>query len=406
MSARIIGIGTAVPSTVLPQSDVRDLFAGQPETSRLTARLIAAAFDHSGIDTRRSVLAELAADGAAGSDAAPSAFIERGSRRILAPPTGARNAVYARDAPGLFADAARDALDRAGVDAAAVTHVVTASCTGFFAPGPEFRVMRDLGLDGAVQREHLGFMGCAAALPALRSAARICASDPTAVVLVVCGEICTIHLRRSDDPDQIVSSAVFADGAAAAVVTASAPGGDAPHLDLDRFATATTAAGESDMAWIIGDSGFEMTLTAEVPRIIGREVHEALAPLRDAGPIDTWAVHPGGRSILDRVENAFALPPAALGPSREVLRRYGNMSSATVLFILQRILADADARDGARVLALAFAPGLTVESALMTLRVPATPPAPALASPPSAADGTDADADADADAASVAAPVR
>ncbi|RLK46610.1 type III polyketide synthase [Microbacterium telephonicum] len=371
MSARIIGIGTAVPPTVLPQGDVRDLFAGQPGTNRLTARLIGAAFDHSDIDTRHSVLSELAADGGA----AGSAFVESGSRRILQPPTGARNAVYAREAPGLFAAAARDALDRAGVETAAVTHVVTASCTGFFAPGPEFRLMRDLGLDSTVPREHLGFMGCAAALPALRSAARICAADPTAVVLVVCAEICTIHLRPSDDPDQIVSSAVFADGAAAAIVTASAPVGPAPHLELDGFATATTEEGESDMAWTIGDSGFEMTLTAEVPRIIGREVREALAPLQDAaGTIDTWAVHPGGRSILDRVESAFALPAAALAPSRDVLRRYGNMSSATVLFILQRVLADTTARDGSRVLALAFAPGLTVESALLTLRTPAATP--------------------------------
>lgn len=398
MTARIIGIGTAVPPTSLPQGDVRDLFAGQPGTSRLTARLIAAAFDHSDIETRHSVLSELAGDGE-GPDPAGSTFVERGTRRILTPPTGVRNAVYTREAPGLFAAAARDALERAGVAASAVTHVVTASCTGFFAPGPEFRVMRDLGLDSTVQREHLGFMGCAAALPALRSAARICGSDPTAVVLVVCGEICTIHLRRSDDPDQIVSSAVFADGAAAAIVTAAAPAGDAPHLELDRFATATTEAGEADMAWIIGDSGFEMTLTAEVPRIIGREVHEALAPLRDAaGPIDTWAVHPGGRSILDRVESAFSLPETALGPSREVLRRYGNMSSATVLFILQRVLADPEARDGAHVLALAFAPGLTVESALLTLRAPA-----GLASATPAREAVD---DAVTDAAPVAAPAR
>jgi predicted naringenin-chalcone synthase len=265
--------------------------------------------------------------------------------------------------------------------------VVTASCTGFFAPGPEFRLVRDLGLSTTVEREHLGFLGCAAAFPALRSAARIASIDPTAVVLVVCAEVCTIHLRSSSDPEQIVASAVFADGAAAAVVSGGLDSGDAPTFELDRFATAITAEGEADMRWIIGDHGFEMTLTADVPRIIGREVRAALAPVWESagGSIDAWAVHPGGRSILDRVEGAFDLPPAALQTSRDVLREYGNMSSATVLFILQRLLEGGSLDDGQRVLGVAFGPGLTVESALLTARVPAgaarRPAAAGLAAP-------------------------
>lgn len=388
--ASIIGIGTAVPTTRLPQDAVRDLFAGQPGADRLTRRLVAAAFDQSAIDERHSVLPELAApagDAPVVAAGQASAFIDPDGRRILSPGTGVRNSVYVREAPALFAAAARDALSRAQVDAAEVTHVVTASCTGFFAPGPEFRLVRDLGLATTVSREHLGFLGCAAAVPALRSAARICAADPSAVVLVVCGEICTIHLRASSDPDQIVSSAVFADGAAAAVVTASA--GGRRRLDLDRFATAITEDGEAAMGWTIGDEGFEMTLTAEVPRVVGREVRAALGPVAgdllggggDAGDAAgtvgdaaagalraRWAVHPGGRSILDRVEAACGLDAQALAPSRDVLRRYGNMSSATILFILQRLLDDADAAEGAPLVAVAFAPGLTVESARMTIR--------------------------------------
>lgn len=374
MSASIIGIGTAVPDTRLTQEDVRDLFAAQPSLDRVTRRIIAAAFDHSAIETRHTVLPELVAGG--------SAFVDADTRRIGMPATGVRNAVYAREAPGLFAAAARDALHRAGVRADEVTHVVTASCTGFFAPGPEFRLVRDLGLTPTVSREHLGFLGCAAALPALRSAARICATDPSALVLVVCAEICTIHLRSSADPDQIVSSAVFADGAAAAIVTAS-PSAGIPHLQLDRFATAITDDGESAMGWTIGDHGFEMTLTAEVPRIVGREVKNALRPLLGEGPVDLWAVHPGGRSILDRVEAACELEPEALRHSRDVLRAYGNMSSATILFILQRMLADPERTDGERMLAVAFAPGLTVESALMTVRAPA-PTGPHTPAPESA----------------------
>lgn len=366
----IVGIGTAVPPTRLPQSAVRDLFAAQPDADRLTRRLIASAFDQSAIDGRHSVLAELHPD----SGIRGSAFVDPHDRRILRPATGVRNDVYVRAAPALFAAAARDALARSGTDAAAVTHVVTASCTGFFAPGPEFRLVRDLGLAPTVSREHLGFLGCAAALPALRSAARICTAEPSAVVLVVCAELCTIHLRASSDPDQIVSSAVFADGAAAAVVTA-VPAPAARRIDLDRFATAITTEGETAMGWTIGDHGFEMTLTAEVPRIVGREVRAALAPVAGdllaggTGALRTqWAVHPGGRSILDRVEAACALPADALRHSRDVLRGFGNMSSATILFILQRMLDDPDVRADSPLVAVAFAPGLTVESARMTVR--------------------------------------
>lgn len=380
MAASIIGIGTAVPPTRAAQHELRDLFAAQPGLDRVTRRIIAAAFDQADIQTRHTVLPELLDGG--------SAFVDAQNRRIGMPATGARNDVYVREAPALFAAAARDALDRAGADAADVTHVVTASCTGFFAPGPEFRLVRDLGLDPTVSREHLGFLGCAAALPALRSAARICAADPAALVLVVCAELCSIHLRPSTDRDQIVSSAVFADGAAAAVVTAAA--GARRRIDLDRFATSITAEGEGAMAWTIGDHGFEMTLTAEVPQIVGREVEAALRAVREDAPgqpprgRERWAVHPGGRSILDRVEKACALAPDDLRHSRDVLRRYGNMSSATILFVLQRLLADPDLTDGDPLVAVAFAPGLTVESARFTARIPAA--APATPAAPAAAD--------------------
>lgn len=378
--AAVLGIGTAVPDTRLSQNDLRDLFAAQPGVDRLTARLIRAAFDHSAIDGRHTVLSELAR-GADATDAAPSPFIGA-QRHLRHPPTGARNAVYVREAPALFAAAARAALDRSGVAATDITHVVTASCTGFFAPGPDFRLIRDLGLRTSVARSHLGFLGCAAALPALRTAADICAAAPAAHVLVVCGELCSIHLRASTDPDQIVSSAVFADGAAAAVVSA-APHGEGRRLQLDRFTTAITDDGESAMGWTIGDHGFEMTLTADVPRIVGREVRAALAPLLDtssdhdlADAALQWAVHPGGRSILDRVEEACGLDSATLDHSRGILREYGNMSSATILFILERLLADPGIDDGTPLIAVAFAPGLTVEAARMTVRTaPADTPA-------------------------------
>ncbi len=367
----ILGIATAVPATAVSQRAVRDLFAAQPGISRLTARLIRAAFDRSAIDIRHTVLTDF--------DGVPSGFINSETSAFERPTTAQRNAIYVEQAPKLFAQAARGALQAAGVVASEITHVVTASCTGFFAPGPDFRLVRDLGIPSSAQRDHVGFLGCAAAFPALRAAYRICAADPGAVVLVACGELCSIHLAPSSDTDQILASAVFADGAGAAIVSA-ARAARGPSLVMDGFATRLTSEGADDMQWIIGDHGFEMTLTQEVPRIIEREVAGLLAPVLARGEIDRWAVHPGGRSILDRFEHAMGLAPNALDHSREVLRAYGNMSSATVLFVLQRLLADATLTDGERILGIAFGPGLTVEIAELRARL-STAPQPSRAAP-------------------------
>jgi len=309
------------------------------------------------------------------------------------------------ESPDLFARAAEEALaGAAGITAADVTHVVTVSCTGFFAPGPDYLLVRRLGLPATTRRLHIGFMGCYGAFPALRSARDTCLADPDAVVLVVCAELCTLHLRSSDDPDAIIASSVFADGAAAAVVTARpAPTGETV-LDLDVLETVLTPVGEDDMAWSIGDQGFDMVLSSYVPHIVEENIDDALVPLLAAegvgvGDVTRWAVHPGGRSILDRVQQRLGLSDPQMAPSREVLRTRGNMSSATVLFILrEHLVPDAvsdavpdGARDGAlvdvsaaapagaadvapvreRVCAMAFGPGLTVETSLLTRRVAA-----------------------------------
>ncbi|PSL37119.1 putative naringenin-chalcone synthase [Labedella gwakjiensis] len=379
MPARIRSIETRVPDTVLPQDAVRDMFRAQPGTSRLAQRIIGAAFDGSSIDTRHTVISELG--GAAGSG--DPVFYGAEDGLIRNPGTGVRNDVYAREAPALLIESARAALEASGFAAEDVTHVITVSCTGFFAPGPDYVLVRALGLGTDTQRYNLGFMGCYGAFPALRSAAQFCAADPGSVVLVVCLELCTLHIRSSDDPDSIVAASVFADGAAAAVVSAREDGAAGPSLELDAFSTAITSHGEADMAWTISDHGFEMVLSSYVPHIIGEAITGALAPVLStvagavddpSGTVDHWAIHPGGRSILDRVESTMGLTEAQLVPSREVLRTFGNMSSGTVLFILRRILHGDDVvgddrdGDGSRVCAMAFGPGLTVESAMMTRR--------------------------------------
>ncbi|MFZ4895708.1 type III polyketide synthase [Plantibacter sp. Mn2098] len=388
MSVTVRSIGTAVPPTVLRQADVSDVFRAQPSVTKLGSRIIGAAFGASAIETRHTVIDELSfpADGRKDTNTAPTpVFFDAATNRILEPSTGTRNDVYAAASPALFLEAATRAIDAAdGIDLADITHVVSASCTGFFAPGPDYLLVRDLGLSPSTQRYHLGFMGCYAAFPALRAAHSFCEADPDAVVLVVCVELCSLHLRSSNDPDAIVASSVFADGAAAAIVTARQAPSGTTVLDLDTFRSVVIPEGEGDMAWTIGDQGFDMVLSSYVPRIIEQHISDALAPLiatdetltdRPYRDIEHWAIHPGGRSILDRVQETLELDDAQLVPSRSVLRDYGNMSSATVLFVLQTILNDTSSTrsqaTGAvpeRVCSMAFGPGLTVETALLTKR--------------------------------------
>lgn len=367
MTASILGIGTATPATLLTQDEVRAVLVAQEGIDHRARRLIDAAFAASAIDTRHTVLAELG-PGAGG-------LHVREGMRLLAPSTGARNDAFREAAPPLFAAAARAALASAAVSPQEVTHVVTVSCTGLIAPGPDYRLVRDLGLSPTVERDHIGFVGCAAALPALRTAARIVATDPGAVVLVAAAELCSLHIVSSADAEQIVAASVFADGAAAAVVAGAreAPG---PRLDLDGFATRLASTGENDMVWTVGDAGFRMTLTPEVPRIVGREIAGAVDEVfGGVDGVDAWAVHPGGRSILDRVESALGLDADALAVSRRVLRSHGNMSSATLLFILGELLAGGASSGSRRVAAVAFGPGLTIETARMTLHTAPAPPA-------------------------------
>ena len=374
MSTFIHHIETAVPDTRYDQSFIRDEMKRLLDADRRTARLLHYVYGQSGIEKRHSAVRDFTPGVPEG------AFYDPVQDRLKSPSTGVRNALYTDVSKELYACVAQQAVARCpGVEASHITHVITVSCTGFFAPGPDYHIVRSLGLSPATKRFHLGFMGCYAAFPALKMAQAFCEADPDAVVLVVCLELCTLHLKFKSDPDSLISASVFADGAAAAVVSARPPQAGRGALEMTAFATTLTPTGEEDMAWTVGDTGFDMVLSTYVPSIIEANLQEALAPLFAQAnltehDIDHWAVHPGGRAILDKVEASLGLSPEKLCPSREVLRDYGNMSSATVLFILQKLLAapavreGGGARDGEKVYAMAFGPGLTVESGLFTRR--------------------------------------
>jgi predicted naringenin-chalcone synthase len=372
MTVYVRSLETAVPKTMLIQSEARDVFAAQPGLSRLGSRLVSTCFDSAAIDTRFTAVDELTNEFRADDPQ----FYDQATGLLLNPSTKVRNEIFGREATKLFVQAARSAVDACPeLDLLDITHLVTVSCTGFFNPGPDYKIVRELGLDPAVQRYHLGFMGCYAAFPALRAAKLFCEADPNAVVLVVCAELCSLHVRTSNDADTIMGSALFADGAAAAVVTARPGTEENALLQLDHFETVLTPVGEDSMAWNIGDHGFEMVLGNYVPHIIDDHIIGALEPLlaREAelaalpySSIRHWAIHPGGRSILDKVESRLGLTEEQLVPAREILRNYGNMSSATVLFVIKHILEQAPEPGDERICSMAFGPGLTVETALFT----------------------------------------
>lgn len=352
----------AVPGVVYEQESVRGVLAEWLGADRRMERLLERVVASSGIETRHAVVPDMLPG------APPGLYrSEKGFRR---PGTGERMERYAQEAERLFTCLGKRALERCpGVGPEDVTHVVTVSCTGFYAPGPDVQVARALGLRPGVQRTHVGFMGCYAAFPALRLAHAFCAADPDAVVLVLLVELCSLHFDPEPNLDSLRATTVFADGGAAAVVSARPPAEGARALELRRFAGGLTPGGEEEMTWKIGDHGFRMTLSSYVPTLIGENLEAMLDPLWadlgvDREEVGRWAVHPGGRAILDRVERDLALPPEALGASREVLRRFGNMSSATVLFVLAEEL-ERGVAPGEPLLAAAFGPGLTVEAATL-----------------------------------------
>ncbi len=346
MSPCINAIGTAVPdhdihAAFIDWAGARIAPGSGPAFARMARR--------AGIAHRWSVLPP-APDG--GAPTAPGGFY--GVDPL--PGTAARMDIYAEAAPAL----ALRAVERLGAQVSldGITHLVVASCTGFVAPGLDQIVARRLGLPGSVERLLVGFMGCYAAIAALRSARHIVRSEPAARVLVIACELSTLHLQDSGEAEALLAQLQFGDGAAAALVTADPAG-----FVLDAPFAATLPDSDALIRWTITDRGFAMVLSGEVPRRIALALAdpafaEVVTAGRGAAAIDGWAVHAGGRSILDAVEGALALPPDALAAARGVLADHGNMSSATLMFTLARMLAGPPVRHG---VALAFGPGLAAE---------------------------------------------
>lgn len=362
MPTFIHNIATEVPDYSYQQSFLREQMKEYVSSREATQRIIHRIYTQSGIDKRHTVIKDFQANGS------PRLFFKRDGS-LNNPSTGARNELYAEKAKPLFTRTAEQTIaENPTVRKEDITHVITVSCTGFFAPGPAFEIVQQLGLPPAAHRFHLGFMGCFAAFPALKMAQAFCEAQPEANVLIVCLELCTIHLQDSEIPDNLISASVFADGAAGMIVSSRKPEGTA--FSLKKFSTSIAEESEEDMAWTIGDTGFNMILSTYVPEIIDKNLTAAIQPLLDTYQLDRqdihhWAIHPGGRAILDNVESTMDLNSRQLASSRNVLAGYGNMSSATILFVLKDLLRRPQEFNNEHVLAMAFGPGLTIESGIL-----------------------------------------
>lgn len=361
VGAYINRIGTAVP-----EHDIHRGFLDYARTmlAPREAALFTRMAERAGIQHRYSHLAM----GDLLDDAESPDFYRRGEF----PDTAARMAEYEHAAPAL-AERAIAGLDLNG-SARAITHLVVASCTGFTAPGLDQQLASRLGLRPDLQRTLVGFMGCSAAVPALRIAQQAVQADPAARVLVISLELCSLHLQETGDLETALTFMLFGDGCAAALVSAEATG-----IALGDFRAATIPDSEKLITWHIGNQGFVMHLSGRVPGRIAGALRDDLARGDDGGllrgegvqAIDLWAVHGGGRTVLDAVESGLSLGPAALEASRAILAAYGNMSSATVMFVLKRMMdAQVDPRaadPGARGMAMAFGPGMVAETFRFTM---------------------------------------
>ena len=269
--------------------------------------------------------------------------------------TGARMRFFEQHAIKL-ADAALGQLDLGRIRTR-VTHLIVACCTGFYAPGLDIDVVNRFGLSPSVERTVIGFMGCYAGISALKLARHVVRSEPEATVLVVNVELCTLHLQELDDLEQMLCFSLWGDGCAASLVSAEARG-----IELKSFHSTTIDDSAEEMTWRIGGSGFDMILSGHISRTLASALPSKVSAMlggRRNDEINLWAVHPGGRSILDAIASTLELTEDALDVSRDILRRFGNMSSATVIFVLKTLL---DRRLRGLGCAMAFGPGLTAES--------------------------------------------
>lgn len=356
MPAYITSIGTAVPAHCIAQSTIAEFMIRASQLTSAEARKLRALYRSTKIEKRYSVIKDYA-------QIENFDFYANSDDLEPFPTVSQRMKAYRTHALPLALKAIA-----ALPSTTSVTHLITVSCTGLYAPGLDIEIVEALGLPRQTERTCINFMGCYGAFNGLKVASNIVNANPEARVLLVCLELCTLHFQKKLDENYLLSNALFADGAAAVLVEST------PHslsMELKSFYCDLLFEGSNDMAWHVGDFGFEMVLSSYIPRLVKGGLGTLMTQLRQHTTLpffDFYAIHPGGRAILEAAESQLGISSNDNQFAYEILREYGNMSSCTVLFVLARLLQNCTSNDiGKHIFSCAFGPGLTLEAGVFKL---------------------------------------
>lgn len=360
----IISIGTAVPRYSAKQSAVLE-FMKTAYNDETASRKLNILFHNSGIQTRYSVLPDFS------NNQTENSFFNVNQP---VPDVTQRLNIFKENVASLAIAAMNAAFQKLNTSIAdfKITHLITVTCTGIYAPGFGAALIEELHLPEDIFHTAINFMGCNAAFPALNLADMITKTDENAKVLIVCAELCTLHFQAVDNNDNLLANTIFGDGAAAVVVVSdkAAKMNYQPGFSINGFHSLLLYKGKDLMGWNITPVNFEMVLDTGIPEFIGNEVNYIISKASkklktDPSAIDKWAIHPGGKKILDSIKKQTQLSDSDMQYSYKVLSKYGNMSSPTILFVLNEIM-QAEQADGETIFSIGFGPGLSIETALLT----------------------------------------
>ncbi len=363
MPAYINNIGTALPPNLTDQSQIADFMVNHLRLNKREEKKLRVLYRASGIKQRYSVLRDFS------ENLNGQSFFKENTAFPSAKP---RMLIYQDHAIRLAKKASMHALEASGFDNEEISHLIAVSCTGMYAPGLDIELVDKLGLNTSTERTSINFMGCYAAFNAMKVAQNIIKANSEAKVLIICVELCSIHLQDKTDDENLLANAIFGDGAAALIVS-SKPSGNS--LEIKDFYSDLALDARDEMGWYIGDHGFEMHLSSKVPDVIKEGIGELTNRLLQKiklkiSDIDFFAIHPGGKRILDVIEEKLQITKEQNSNAREILRTHGNMSSPTVLFVIKSIMDDLSPQDDQKhLLSFAFGPGLTLESAVLKTHI-------------------------------------
>lgn len=359
MKSAILGLGTAVPEYCYQQDQLSHAVISALEMNTLRSKWYQKICEHSAIQTRYSVIPDL-------DETVNTGKFLGSSISTTSPSFSFRNEIFKREAPRLAHKAASQAIHDWGGNPGSITHIVSVTCTGVVCPGIEVSLIQSLNLDYSVERVAVNFMGCFGAFKGLAVAQALANENPRNRILLVCTELCSLHLHKTESRETLIGNALFADGAASVIVGAEPKSFENPVWEIEKRASHIFPDSQNEMTWETGDTALVMRLTREVPRMIRDGVREFLAGLLQPDlTFDDcdWALHPGGKSILENIEESCGIGREQTAASWEVLSKYGNMSSPTFLFVLDQMRSRSSRKQWT--IGAGFGPGLAMEGVLL-----------------------------------------